>query len=293
MIALEAFAKVNRSLVVLGRRPDGYHEIDTLFQTIDLSDEIRFEEDRSLSLSAGGIDLPEGGENLIVRAAHALSEHAGVVRGARIRLWKRIPVGAGLGGGSADAAATLLGLNALWRLERSADDLWAIAATVGSDVPFFLFGGRARGTGRGERIEPLPDRASECLVLFLPPFGMATPEVYRALAAGPAPDPPPLLADSSAMPDRNDLEPAAERLRPELSLLRSALLSHGAVSARLSGSGSTVFGLFPGEAEARAAALALGRKEGVRALVTRTLSRAEWRRRALPSAGNEPESLKP
>ena len=252
MIALEAFAKVNRSLVVLGRRPDGYHEIDTLFQTIDLSDEIRFEEDRSLSLSAGGIDLPEGGENLVVRAAHALSEHAGVVRGARIRLWKRIPVGAGLGGGSADAAATLLGLNALWRLERSADDLCAIAATVGSDVPFFLHGGRARGTGRGERIEPLPDRASECLVLFLPPFGMATPEVYRALAAGPTPDPPPLLADSvrGARPER----PRAGGRAAETGAFAAPLgarLARSRSRRRLSGSGSTVFGLFPDEAEAR------------------------------------------
>ena len=293
MISLEAFAKVNRSLVVLGRRPDGYHEIDTLFETIDLYDELRFEEDRSLSLSVDGIELPEDGENLVVRAAHALSAGAGVVRGARIRLSKRIPVGAGLGGGSADAAATLLGLNALWRLERTRDDLSAIGATVGSDVPFFLHGGRARGTGRGERIEPLPDRAPESLVLFLPPFGMVTPEVYRALASGPAPDPLPPRADVSAMPDRNDLEAAAERLRPEIATLRSALVSHGAVSAHLSGSGSTVYGVFRSEPEARAAAAALGRRVGVRALVARTLPRAEWRRRALPAAGSEPEAAKP
>jgi 4-diphosphocytidyl-2-C-methyl-D-erythritol kinase len=293
VIELEAFAKVNRSLVVLGLRPDGYHEIDTLFQTIDLSDGIRLEEDRSLSLSVDGIDLPEDGQNLVVRAAQALLRRAGVVRGARIRLSKKIPVGAGLGGGSADAAATLLGLNALWRLERTVDDLCPIAAMVGSDVPFFLFGGLARGTGRGERIETLPDPPDECLVLLLPPFGMATPEVYRALDAGPGPDPLPPGAHFSAMPDRNDLEAAAERLRPELSSLRSALVSQGAVSARLSGSGSTVFGVFRSEPEARAAAAALGRREGVRALVSRTLPRADWRRRALPAAGNEPEGLKP
>jgi len=293
VISLEAFAKVNRSLVVFGRRPDGYHEIDTLFETIDLSDEIRFEEDRSLSLSVDGIDIPGDGENLVVRAAHALSKRAGVVHGSRIHLSKRIPVGAGLGGGSADAAATLLGLNALWRLGLTAEELRPVAAAVGSDVAFFLYGGRARGTGRGERIEPLPDRNSESLVLFLPPFGMATPEVYRALDAGPAPDPLPPRVDSSAMPDRNDLEAAAERLRPELSSLRSALVSHGAVSARLSGSGSAVYGLFRSEREARAAAAALGTREGARALVTRTLSRADWRRRAFPAAGNEPEAVKP
>ncbi len=293
MIALGAFAKVNRSLVVLGLRPDGYHEIDTLFQTIDLSDEIRFEEEKRLTLSIAGSAVPADDSNLVLRAAQALSERAGGDRGARLHLSKKIPVGAGLGGGSADAAAALLGLNALWRLGLTVEELRPIAATVGSDVPFFLFGGLARGTGRGERIETLPDPADECLVLLLPPFGLATPEVYRALDAGPAPDPLPPSPDSSAMPDRNDLEAAAERLRPELSSLRSALVSQGAVSARLSGSGSTVFGVFRSEPEARVAATALGRREGVRALVTRTLPRAEWRRRALPAAGNEPEGLKP
>ena len=293
MIALEAFAKVNRSLVVLGLRPDGYHEIDTLFQTIDLSDEIRFEEENRLTLSIAGSAVPADDSNLVLRAARVLSERAGGARGARLHLSKRIPVGAGLGGGSADAAATLLGLNALWRLGLTAEELRPVAAAVGSDVAFFLCGGRARGTGRGEKIEPLPDPPDESLVLFLPPFGMATPEVYRALDAGPVPDSLPPRPDSSAMPDRNDLEAAAERLRPELSSLRSALVSQGAVSARLSGSGSTVFGVFRSEPEARAAAAALGRREGVRALVTRTLPRAEWRRRALPAAGNEPEGLKP
>ncbi|MFI5181831.1 MAG: 4-(cytidine 5'-diphospho)-2-C-methyl-D-erythritol kinase [Thermoanaerobaculia bacterium] len=292
-ITLEAFAKVNRSLVVFGRRPDGYHEIDTLFQTIDLSDEIRFEEDGALSLSVGGIDLVEGEANLVLRAAHALSAGAGVIRGARIHLSKRIPVGAGLGGGSADAAATLLGLNSLWRFETTADDLAAIGATVGSDIPFFLYGGRARGTGRGERIEPLPDAPDERLVLLFPGFGMATPEVYRALGAGPAPDPLPPRVDSSAVPDRNDLEAAAERLRPELASLRLALLAEGALSARLSGSGSTVYGVFRGDDEARRAAAAIGRKESVQTLVTRSLSRAEWCRRALPPGGRDPEVGKP
>jgi 4-diphosphocytidyl-2-C-methyl-D-erythritol kinase len=293
VIALEAFAKVNRSLVVLGRRPDGYHEIDTLFQTIDLTDDLRLDEDERLTLSIAGSTLPTDDRNLVLRAARALSERAGGDRGARLHLSKRIPVGAGLGGGSADAAATLLGLNALWRLGLTTEELRPVAAAIGSDVAFFLYGGRARGTGRGERIEPLPDPPDESLVLLLPPFGMATPEVYRALEAGPAPDPLPPRGDSSAMPDRNDLEGAAERLRPELPSFRSALVAHGAVSARLSGSGSTVYGLFRSQREARAAAAALEGREGARALATRTLSRAEWRRRASPAAGNEPEAVKP
>jgi 4-diphosphocytidyl-2-C-methyl-D-erythritol kinase len=279
---LEAFAKVNRSLVVHGRRPDGYHEIDTLFSTIDMADNLLFEEDERLTLSIGQSTIPSDESNLVLRAARALSDQAGGNRGARLHLSKNIPVGAGLGGGSADAAAALLGLNALWSLDLPVEDLSRVAATVGSDVPFFLFGGRARGTGRGERIEPLPDAPDEALVLLLPPFGMATPEVYRALGAGPVPHPLPPRTDAGTLPDRNDLEAAAERLRPEVASLRSALLDEGAVTARLSGSGSTVYGVFREGGAARAAATALGRRERVRVLVTRTLSRAEWRGRALP-----------
>ena len=281
-LTLQAFAKVNRSLLVLGRRPDGYHELDTLFQTIDMTDELRFEEDDRLSLSITGSEMPADGSNLVLRAARALSECAGSERWARLHLSKRIPVGAGLGGGSADAAATLLGLNALWGLGLSAEDLRPVAASVGSDVAFFLYGGRARGTGRGERIEPLPEEPDESLVLLLPPFGMPTPDVYRALGAGPLPETLPPRSASAAMPDRNDLEAAAERLRPELRSLREALRAAGAVTARLSGSGAALFGVFQSDAEARRAAAALDGREGAKARVTRTVSRAAWSLRAFP-----------
>jgi 4-diphosphocytidyl-2-C-methyl-D-erythritol kinase len=281
-LTLQAFAKVNRSLLVLGRRPDGYHELDTLFQTIDMTDELRFEEDDRLTLSISGSEMPADGSNLVLRAARALSERAGSERRARLHLTKRIPVGAGLGGGSADAAATLLGLNALWGLGLSAEDLRPVAASVGSDVAFFLYGGRARGTGRGERIEPLPEEPDESLVLLLPPFGMPTPDVYRALGAGPLPETLPPRSASGAMPDRNDLEVAAEWLRPQLRSLREALRAAGAVTARLSGSGAAVFGVFPSDADARRAAAALDGREGAKALVTRTVSRAAWSLRAVP-----------
>ena len=280
--ALEAFAKVNRSLLVLGKRPDGFHELDTLFQTIDLSDELHFEEDDRVTLSVAGGAIPADGTNLVLRAARALSERAGTARGARLRLVKRIPVGAGLGGGSADAAAALLGLNALWGLGLTPEELRPVAASVGSDVAFFLFGGRARGTGRGERIEPLPDAPDESLVLLFPPFGMPTPDVYRALDAPPLPAPPRRGPVGEAPSDRNDLETAAERLRPELAALRASLQAAGAASARLSGSGSTVFGVFWSREEALRAAETLDGRGGVRAAVTRTLSRADWSRRALP-----------
>lgn len=292
--ALEAFAKVNRSLVVLGKRPDGYHEIDTLFQTIDLSDELAFEEDDRLTLSVDGGDVPADETNLVLRAARALQAFAGADRGARLRLVKRIPSGAGLGGGSADAAAALLGLNALWGLGLTAAALCPLANSVGSDVAFFLFGGRARGTGRGERIEPLPEAPDESLVLLFPPFGMPTPDVYRALDAPPLAEPPPSRRAGEAS-DRNDLEAAAERLRPELSALRASLRGAGAVSARLSGSGSTVFGVFGSREEARRAAEALDGRRGVRAAAVRTLSRAAWSPRALPwpaEAAPAPEAVR-
>lgn len=286
-LRLEALAKVNRSLRVLGKRPDGYHELDTLFQTIDLFDDLSLEEDDRLTLSIEGGTLSADGSNLILRAAHALAARAGAVRGARLSLTKRIPVGAGLGGGSADAAAALLGLNALWGLGLPVEELQVVAASVGSDVAFFLFGGRARGTGRGELIEPLPDEPDESVVLLVPPFGMPTPDVYRALGARPLPDPPPAAPPAEELPDRNDLETAAERLRPELRALRASLLSAGAVSARLSGSGSALFGVFPSDDAARRAAAALDGRDGARAVVTRTVSRAEWNRRACPDGERE------
>jgi 4-diphosphocytidyl-2-C-methyl-D-erythritol kinase len=284
-LRLEALAKVNRSLLVLGVRPDGYHELDTLFQTIDLSDDLVLEEDDRLTLSVAGKALPTDGRNLVLRAARALADRFGTARGARMVLTKRIPVGAGLGGGSADAASALLGLNVLWNLNRPVGELAPVAASVGSDVAFFLFGGRARGTGRGERIETLPDVPAESLVLLVPPFGMATPEVYRELGAGPLSGPLSPGPPEREMPDRNDLEAAAERLRPGLRDLRESLLSAGALSSRLSGSGSTLFGVFPGRTEAERAAAALDGSLGVRAVVTRTVSRGEWRRRACPGGG--------
>jgi 4-diphosphocytidyl-2-C-methyl-D-erythritol kinase len=278
-LALEAFAKVNRRLLVLGKRPDGYHEIDTLFQTIDLADRLILEPAPDLTLSLDDPRLTAGEDNLVLRAARALQKAAGVSKGASLRLEKRIPWGAGLGGGSADAAAALHGLAALWELPAAPEALQPVAASVGSDVAFFLHGGRARGTGRGENVEPLPDAPDEWLVLLFPPFGMATPDVYRALDA-------PEFARRSASGvfarDRNDLEAAAERLRPELRVLREALLSAGAVAARLSGSGSTVFGLFGNEAEARLAASLLEGRKDARAVVVRTVPRSEFRRRALP-----------
>ncbi|MCM3878085.1 MAG: 4-(cytidine 5'-diphospho)-2-C-methyl-D-erythritol kinase [Thermoanaerobaculia bacterium] len=295
-LTLEAFAKVNRSLRVLGKRPDGYHEIDTVFQTVDLSDRIDFlegeEDSGEVSLTIEGADLAADASNLILRAAAALVSRTGTKRGARIHLSKKIPIGGGLGGGSSNAATTLRGLCTLWNLQLSDADLGALAASLGSDVPFFLLGGRARGTGRGEILEPLEDLPEEWLVLVIPRFSLSTAVVYGALAA-------PALTDSAAGtnlggsdsdcgPDRNDLEPAAESLRGELLSFRAALSDFGATSARLSGSGSTVFGLFGDEESARRAHGRLaGFREETKTTMTivKTVSRAAFARRAKPSPG--------
>jgi 4-diphosphocytidyl-2-C-methyl-D-erythritol kinase len=295
-LTLEAFAKVNRSLRVLGKRSDGYHEVDTIFQTVDLTEEIHFfeREEEGIALTIEGLDLPVTDDNLILRAAAALAKRMGTRRGARIHLSKKIPIGGGLGGGSSNAASTLLGLSALWNLQLLDADLEALAASLGSDVPFSLLGGRARGTGRGEILEPLPDGPEEWLVLVFPQFSLSTAMVYGALAA-------PALTDTAAGtnlrgsdsgggPDRNDLEPAAESLRGELRRFRAALSDFGATSARLSGSGSTVFGLFGDEESARRAYERLaGLREETKTTMTivRTVSRAAFARRAKPLPGEQ------
>jgi 4-diphosphocytidyl-2-C-methyl-D-erythritol kinase len=176
----EAPAKINRELRVGGRRADGFHEIRSRFCTIDLADRLEVEESERLEISCSGIPVPEGGDNLVARAAKGLAEELGIEPRARIRLEKRIPAGAGLGGGSADAAVTLLLLSRLWEAPLPEEDLTRVAARLGSDVPFFLFGGEADVGGRGERVSPREDPPARELLLLVPPFSIATADVYAA-----------------------------------------------------------------------------------------------------------------
>lgn len=282
-LVAEAFAKVNRSLVVLGRRADGYHELDTVFQAVGLTDRLSFEESDALSLVVDDPSIPAGPENLVLRAARALAEAAATRPRAAIVLEKRIPSGGGLGGGSSDAAATLLGLSALWELELPLARLEEIGAALGSDVPYFLHGGTARGRGRGERVEPLPDLPPQGVVLVMPPFPVATPDVFRRLGAPAWEGPNAELPAPGAAPDRNDLEAAAEELFPALGAVREELARAGATQARLSGSGSTVFGLFPDLATAAEASRRLaGLPAGSAVRVVPTLTREECRSRSGP-----------
>lgn len=275
-LAAEAFAKVNLSLVVLGKRRDGYHELDTIFQAVGLSDRLTFEESDLLTLDVDDPTIPSGAQNLVLRAARALAEEAGIRPRAAITLEKRIPSGGGLGGGSSDAAVTLLGLAALWKLDVSPDLLSRLGGALGSDVPFFLHGGTARGLGRGERIVPLADQPPRAVVLVMPPFPVPTPDVFRRLEAPEWDGSAQEALEAGDAPDRNDLEPAAEALFPALRDVRESLGRAGAARTRLSGSGSTVFGLFSDLAVAYEAARRLeGLPAGSAVRVVPTLTREE------------------
>ena len=167
MITVRAHAKINLTLEVLGRRDDGYHDIASILQTVSLHDTLTFEEADDITLDCDGRELVTP-HNLVLRAANLLREAAGVSSGAAIALIKRIPIAAGLGGGSSDAAATLLALNRLWGLELTREDLLPLAAGIGSDIPFFLYGGTGRVFGRGERVQPLPSADLEWAVVLTP-----------------------------------------------------------------------------------------------------------------------------
>ncbi len=167
MITMRAYAKINLTLEVLGKRDDGYHDVSSILQTVSLHDTLTLDDADSIVFDCDRPELATP-DNLVVKAAYLLKETAGVSAGAMIALTKKIPVAAGLGGGSSDAAATLLGLNRLWGLEMPVGELVPLAAQIGSDVPFFLYGGTARVSGRGERVESLPPTDLEWAVILSP-----------------------------------------------------------------------------------------------------------------------------
>lgn len=249
---LSAAAKVNLVLEVLSKRPDGYHEIVTLMQTVDLADRLTLEDADTLELRASAAGLPTDGTNLALRAAQALRKAAGIEQGVRIALDKRIPVAAGLGGGAADAAAVLIGLNRLWGLGWSVARLADVAVGLGMDVPFFLQGGGALATGRGERLEPVAGRGL-ALVLVNPRFGSSTAEVYGRVTPAMYTDGKRALALVDALRSGraarvaaslyNGLRAAVAPIHPEVGRMEAALLAAGALGAAMSGSGPTVFGV--------------------------------------------------
>jgi 4-diphosphocytidyl-2-C-methyl-D-erythritol kinase len=258
-LTIETAAKINLCLRVLGRRADGYHEVETVLHTVGVWDRvaIRDPESSEVSLSITGSQAPEGEANLCWRAASLLAERTGVKRGAAIALHKGIPLRSGLGGGSSDAAATLVGLSRLWGLDLPADELDAIAAEVGADVPFFLRGGCWLARGMGEKLTPCPELTA-WLVIVAPERGVSTGQAYAALRRGAtlgrrrAPSRPiKRLMDalksgdsaSVAVSLHNDFEAAKIAGVDDALSAKTELLASGCLGAVMSGSGSAVFGI--------------------------------------------------
>jgi 4-diphosphocytidyl-2-C-methyl-D-erythritol kinase len=277
VVSARAFAKINLSLRVVGTRVDGYHELDTTFQSLRLHDTLKVvERPGAFEISCSDPACPTDSANLVWRAAERLwrlVDRRTPLSGVRVSITKRIPMQAGLGGGSSDAAAAMRVLAAWWGIDSRAPRVRRIAAELGADVPFFLLGGTVRGLSRGDVLRPMPDIAPPAwVVLVLPSFGVSTADAYRwwdedrrrEAAAAPA----------SWM---NDLEPPVARRHPQIARIAQALRRLGAWHAAMSGSGSAVFGLFASRAAASAAAAALAGRAR-RTLVTRTLDGASYRK---------------
>jgi 4-diphosphocytidyl-2-C-methyl-D-erythritol kinase len=292
-LVLRPSAKINLSLRVGARRPDGYHDVRTVLQSISLHDVMHIEPSRGpFVVATNASDVPADRTNLVWRAAQALwtaMRKAGEPRHATVTIDKRIPVGAGLGGGSANAAAALVGLHALWKGRLTVADLARLGATLGADVPFFLLGGTAMGVGRGDEMYPLVDAERLGVILIKPPFGVSTPDAYRwfdeAAAAGDESDaskgPSSARLGWSTGPVAiiNDLQAPVVARHPVIADMLWACRSAGAEAVAMTGSGSVVFGLFEEGAVARAARELARKSTDWTVLSTRTLARREACRR--------------
>ena len=292
-VRIPAFAKINLRLDILGKRSDGFHELRTIFQTISLHDELRLRRSRrpGIALRVVGnesLSAEPVRKNLVYRAVRALQVELKVRGGIEIELKKRIPAGRGLGGGSSDAAAALLGYLRLTGKKIKAERLMAIGASLGADVPFFLLGGRALGIGKGDEIYPLEDIPKLHLLVVSPrDIHVPTPDAYRWRKAKPL-----RLTKQGADPKllgfcalswsgqgsglSNDFEGPVFRRHARLDQIKRALLRGGALEASLAGSGSAVFGVFPSPAMARRAAVGFPHD---RTFVCETLSRDRYVRR--------------
>jgi len=291
VLVLEAHAKINLTLEVLGKRGDGYHEIRSVMRSLALHDTLTVEQAPDLEIRCD-VDGLDGENNLVYAAAVLLREASGCDLGARITIAKAVPVAAGLGGGSSDAAAALTGLNELWHMNLGQDALHQLAARLGSDVPFFLLGGTVLASGRGEVLGPLPDQPDCAVVLVNPGFGVSTAGVYGrvdpsmyvpgAVSRGFAqldPSTPP-----SCWPLANTLQQVTTALHPEVAEVPARLREWGAVQAQMCGSGPTCFGLFT-EQTASASAVRAAEQQGWSAWETHFASGAEAQASRPSSAG--------
>jgi len=287
-VKIPAFAKINLRLEILGKRPDGYHELRTIFQTVSLHDDLKLKRARKpgivLRVEGNAALSGEPAEkNLVYRGVQALQAEVKDDGGVEIELKKRIPAGRGLGGGSSDAAAAMIGYLRLSGKKVATDRLMEIGASLGADVPFFLRGGRALGIGRGDEIYPLPDIKTLAVLIVSPShIHVPTPDAYRWLNA------PELTktAENSKLWKfcalswseqgtrlLNDFEGAVFQHHPRLDSIKRDLLRRGATEALLAGSGSAVIGVFPSPAKARRAAVGFTHDQ---TFVCETLSRVKY-----------------
>lgn len=289
IIKIPSFAKINWFLNILGKRPDGFHEICTVFQTISLFDTLTFSESENFVLTCNDSAIPTDDENLIIKAGEILRGRFGVTKGAKIHLEKRIPSPGGLAGGSSNAAVALVGLSAIWDLENGFDELIEIAAEIGSDVPFFLRGGTALGSGRGTEIESLEDLEEKFLLIVTPDVKVSTADAYRKL------NPSDLTTNDdvsilqvcrrkAAEIDlrrttlTNDFENVIFSAEPEIERVKKELLKNGAIQALMSGSGASVFGIFDKEQTRQNAVEKLARQTSWRKFAVATVSSDEYRK---------------
>ncbi|NIA30731.1 MAG: 4-(cytidine 5'-diphospho)-2-C-methyl-D-erythritol kinase [Actinobacteria bacterium] len=261
---ISSYAKINLGLRILGKRPDGYHEIETIFQQISLKDELDIEPaDRGISLACSPPVCPTDETNLVFKAACELQKKSGRKTGAEIKILKKIPVGGGLGGGSSNAAAALQGLNTLWNTGQSIEELIELGARIGSDVPFFLLGGTAVGSGRGEKLKPVEIFQNYWGVLLVPGFSISTKWAYetnsfsltKSLKKSNFNSFLEISFDTEKWPGFlvNDLEKIVFNAYPELKKGIEKFYKSGAFYSQMSGSGSSLFGLFKTKAQARKA----------------------------------------
>ena len=285
---LPSFAKLNLHLEVIGKRADGFHDLCTVFQTVSLHDNLTFNTDDSIQLTCGDERIPTDDRNLIVKAATILRKRFDLQTGASILLEKRIPSPGGLGGGSSNAAVALLGLKKLWNLEIKFKELLEIGGTLGSDVPFFLYGGTAVGTGRGTDITPIGDISEKYILIVTPHISVSTLKAFETLNA---PSLTTAAAKSilhncrfeaesidlrhSAM--KNDFEATVFAAHPEIRFVKKTLLDLGAVNALMSGSGASVFGIFDTKETRQTAMKALDEQVNWRTFSVAAISRQQYR----------------
>jgi len=257
-----AHAKINLTLDVLARRSDGYHEVEMVMQTLDLADSVRLKKSQQgISLRISDSELPTGEGNLAWKAAKLMFDTFGLADGVEIELEKKIPVAAGLAGGSSDAAAVIRGINKLWGLNRPLEQLCELGAKIGSDVPFCIIEGTAVARGRGEILEPIAAPLPMWIVLVKPSAGVSTAEVYKKFSlAGVSRRPETLRVINAIRMGNNQevigllcnvLESVTIQLVPEIVEIKEKMIGSGALNALMSGSGPTVFGIAPNKEQAQ------------------------------------------